>query len=107
MSDSEEAKTFDKTEVTAKDRGTAKGIVTKAAKALRRHVSERNVDAIRLQLDKIKNAFINFENKHDIYHATLASPKDIEESDSYFDTIDEEYIEVVDHANNFLEKVVT
>ena len=89
-------------DMSAKQRGTAKGLVTKALRTLKRNVSEYNHDAVVKQLEVLKSTFDDFEAVHYQYHDSLSDEEEIKNSDAYYNLIEAEYIEVVSKANKWL-----
>ena len=89
-------------EVTKIQRGNKKGVVTRYAKNLVRYVVEEDIEAVKATIDKMRNAFKEFESFHERYHISLDDPKEIEASDEYFYQAEQEYVESLKDAKDWV-----
>ena len=88
--------------MSSRERGTAKGRVTKAIRTLNREISAFDHDAVEKQIETLRSAFEDFEVVHDAHHESLTVETDIRDSDAYFNEIEQDYIAVVSKANKWL-----
>ena len=96
------------TEQSVKDaklvRGQKKGIVTKAIGAVYRYMAEEDNEEVISRLRKLKDSFDIFEKAHDSYHNMLDNPDEVELSDTYFITAQDEYTKVLVKSNAWLKQ---
>ena len=83
-------------------RGHKKAALTKAIGGLRKYVSERDIDSVETQLNKLKLVFNDFDLAHDLYNDTLTEETDITESETYYEKVIETYSSAVTDANRWL-----
>ena len=83
-------------------RGHKKAALTKAIGGLRKYVSERDLDSVETQLQKLKLVFNDFDLAHDLYNDTLTEETDITESETYYEKVIETYSNAVTEANKWL-----
>ena len=68
-------------------------------------MAERDVDAVRDRLQKLKEAFRDLEASHDLYHETLTEDADIDASEQWFRTVQNDYKRGVDFAHQWLDSM--
>ena len=88
--------------VTKVERGNKRGLVTRYMNKLTRYAVEEDEVAIKETMDKLRNAFVDFENFHIRYHSRLEEPEEIEQSDNYFFQAEQEYINSLKDAKDWL-----
>lgn len=83
-------------------RGRKKATLTRHLNSLRRHITEEDVDAIKEDLRKAKEAFTDLETVHYEMHDALESVEEQEESDTWFGTVLSEYTTLVKESKTML-----
>jgi len=83
-------------------RGVRKGVVTRGLRDLRRYMAEEDTDQVVRKLELLKKNFSDFTCAHDAYCDTCADQKDVEANDAYYSDIEDEYIEAVKGAREWL-----
>ena len=79
-----------------------KAAITRHLGTLERLVAEEDVDDVKERLDIVKGSFRDFEIAHDLYHDGLVDDDDIEESDSWFQQVQTNYVAGVRSAKAWL-----
>ena len=87
-----------------KHRKTAKSNTTKEINSLRRFIAEEDKEEVEKGVEKLKQKFKEFEEKHNAYHATLSVDNEMDESDNYFFEVQDKYIEAITSAKSWLQK---
>ena len=86
-------------------RGRRKTAVTRGIGSLRRSVADEDIAAVKTQLSKLKLTFKDFEDSHDLFHKSLEDETDLSESEHYFFTAENDYIETVTQVKQWLSNV--
>ena len=86
-------------------RRSRKGVITKFLGNTECEMAERDVDAVRDRLQKLKEAFRDLEASHDLYHETLTEDADIDTSEQWFRTVQNDYKRGVDFAHQWLDSM--
>ena len=86
-------------------RRSRKGVITKFLGNMECEMAERDVDAVRDRLQKLKEAFRDLEASHDLYHETLTEDADIDTSEQWFRTVQNDYKRGVDFAHQWLDSM--
>ena len=86
-------------------RRSRKGVITKFPGNMECEMAERDVDAVRDRLQKLKEAFRDLEASHDLYHKTLSEDADINASEQWFRTVQNYYKRCVDFAHQWLDSM--
>ena len=88
-----------------KARKARKGALTREVNTLRRFMAEDSIDEVATRLPSLKDKFTEFEMAHKNFHEGLNEEKDIDESDEYFEKVENDYIESTMTLKNWLAKV--
>ena len=91
-------------EDTKKSRTGRKAAVTRQSNKVIQVIAERKTEAVKNELETLKEKFKNFEQAHESYHELLETETAIEESDNYFFAVQKDYISALNNAHDFLEK---
>ena len=73
-------------------RGRRKASITKFINSISRYIAEDDLERVKEYTEKLKETFKEFESIHERIHATLETDEQLEESDQYFDKVQEEYV---------------
>ena len=84
------------------ERGIKKGQVTRVLNSMRKSVAEEDEAKVKELLDKLKENFDVFEAVHERYHDSLADETEWEQSDQYFFSIQDKYIDCLDSTKAWL-----
>ena len=84
-----------------KVRGQKKAILTRFINKTPRHIAEENESKVKEHIEKLMDAFAEFEQVHERYHQLLETDEDIEGSDSYFFQAENAYVKALSEAKNW------
>ena len=87
--------------ITRTERGTRKGIFTRCVNKLNRHIVEEDESAVLETMEKMRNAFRDFESLHNRYHGSLQEAEEIDDSDKYFFQAEKEYVSSLKNAKDW------
>ena len=79
-----------------------KSAITRHLGNLRKHIAEEDADSLQNRLGVIKNSYVQFEAAHDDYHQMLEDEDKIAESDTWYDEVEQSYIDGVTQARQWL-----
>ena len=84
------------------ERKNHKRKVTREINQINRYVAEEDAQEVMNRLEKAKELFKEFEKSHEKYHDTLTEDEAIDESDEYFDKVNDSYIKSISKAKEWL-----
>ena len=82
-----------------------KGVITRHLRDPNREVVEEDIQKVTVKLDKLRNAYTQFEEVHTSYHNLLTEDNDIDNSDQWFNDVDTNYNDGIRKARNWLKSV--
>ncbi len=77
------------------ERTNKKRLVTRKINTLKQYIAEEDVNGIKEEVGKLKSTFKAFKDVHFVYHDGLENDNDIDESEVYFTSVQDSYIEVL------------
>lgn len=91
--------------ITAKNsRKSRKGAITRERNNINVLMAEEDVEKVEEHLKTLKEKLRAFEESHDIYHAFLTEEAEVEESDEYLYTVQQEYITAVKDIRTWIKQ---
>ena len=87
-------------------RGHRRASVTRYIGALRRLMLGDSADGIKAQVDKLTQAFSDFESAHDTVHNSLDDAKAILDSEIYFCEVENAFIDVISQSKKWVNSQV-
>ena len=82
-----------------------KSAITRHLGNLRKDIAEEDVGSLTHRLAQIKQSYLQFETAHDDYHQMLDDEDAITASDSWYEAVEQQYIDGVTKARQWLKSV--
>ena len=86
-----------------KTRTAKKAALTREINTTLKFVDSGIIDEVRNRLDKIKTKFAAVEEAHETYQASLEDENDVEQSNAWFDEVQDNYISAIKRVNSMLQ----
>ena len=88
-------------------RKARKSALTREINTTERFMAEDDFDEVKKRLENIKLKFREFEHTHEQYHKDLTSEEDIDNSDEYFDEVQNNYIKALKDVKKWFQETKT